>query len=171
MLSVIILCDESAESGRPEAVVRTLAPLVGAAVKGLVRDVVVAGPKGRQRDVIGDHAGCAIIEADLESVRLKEAFAAAKVETLMLLRSGHIPEIGFFEEVEDVLSSNLEARGLLLRALPETFIERMIPRMAPAAGLIAARAHCAASGAQSFDGLIAALSPRDLLRRRLRRVG
>ncbi len=47
----------------------------------------------------------------------------------------------------------------------------MIPRMAPAAGLIAARAQCEASGAQSFDGLIAALSPRDLLRRRLRRVG
>ena len=78
MLSVIILCDESTALGRPEAVVRTLAPLVGAAVKGLVRDVVVAGPRERQLDVIGDHAGCAIIEADLESVRLREAFAAAR---------------------------------------------------------------------------------------------
>ncbi len=169
MLSVIILCDESA--ARPEAVVRTLAPLVGAAVKGLVRDVVVAGPKDRQLDIIGDHAGCAIIEADLESVRLAQAFAAARGETLMLLRSGHIPETGFFEEVEDVLSSDLVARGLLLRALPETWIERMIPRMAPAAGLIAARAQCEASGAQSFNDLIAALALRDTLRRRLRRVG
>jgi hypothetical protein len=171
MLSVIILCDESTALGRPEAVVRTLAPLVGAAVKGLVRDVVVAGPRERQLDVIGDHAGCAIIEADLESVRLREAFAAARGETLMLLRSGHIPETGFFEEIEDVLSSDLEARGLLLRALPETWIEHVLPRTAPAAGLIAARAHCAASGAQSFNALIAALSPRDVLRRRLRRVG
>lgn len=169
MLSVIILCDESA--ARPEAVVRTLTPLVGAAVKGLVRDVIVAGPREHQLDIIGDHSGCAIVEADRESVRLVQAYAAARGEMLMLLRSGHIPETGFFEEVEDVLSAGLEPRGLLLRALPETVVERLVPKLAPAAGLIAARARFEASGAASFNALVAALGPRDLLRRRLRRVG
>ncbi|HEY1735952.1 MAG TPA: hypothetical protein VGG12_04840 [Methylovirgula sp.] len=167
MLSVIILCEDSAAPDRPEAIVRTLVPLVGAAVKGLVRDVVVAGPRGRELQLIGDHAGCAIVEADSVSERLARGYAAAKGDTLMLLAAGHIPETGFFEEVEDVLAAGLAARGFFLRALPETLIEKVMPKTV---GLIAPRAQCAGAGAASLRDLIAALKPRDLLRRRLRRV-
>ncbi|MGB8276824.1 MAG: transposase [Methylovirgula sp.] len=173
MLSVIILCGAGGASGdRPETVVRTLAPLVQASVKGLVRDVVLAGPPEADLAMIADHAGCAFIEAGQEADALSQALSMARAEDLMILYAGHVPEAGFFEEVEDLLAMGLppERGGRLLRAAPESFIERLFPRLAPAVGLIAARSLCEAAKVVSFRDLRRITRVRKTLRRRLRRI-
>ena len=168
MLSVIILGDGASA----EAIVRTLAPLVAAAVRGLVRDVVLAGGPGHQLATIADHAGCGFVEADTEAEVLAGALAAARGDMLMFLCAGHIPEPGFFEEVEDLLAvgspPGREAR--LLRAAPESFFERVFPLLAPVVGLIAARRRCDADRASAFMHLVASIRARRTLRRRLRRI-
>ncbi|MHB8886084.1 MAG: transposase [Methylovirgula sp.] len=165
MLSVIILCGGASA----EAVVRTLAPLVDAAVRGMVRDVVLAGAPEHQLALIADHAGCAFIEADMEAEVLAGALAAARGDTLMFLHAGHIPEPGFFEEMEDLLAVGLGPHGRLLRAAPEGFLERLLPQLAPKVGLIATRPQCEAAKIVSFRHLCATRG-RKALRRRLRRI-
>lgn len=171
MLSVILLCNASGASNpiRPESIVRTLAPLVGAAVKGVVRDVVLAGPGETQLQVIAEHAGCSLVAEDIGGERLNRAVAAAKGRALMILGSGHVPEPGFFEEIEDLLGDGLpDQRKFLLRTAPETFFERMFPP--PPGGLIISRFLCERVGAKSLAELIAATKPPQSLQRRLRRI-
>ncbi len=174
MLSVIILCGVGAAASghRPETIVRTLAPLVAASVKGLVRDVVLAGPPEHELALIAEHAGCAVIEADDEAQALGAALGLARAQDLMILYAGHVPEAGFFDEVEDLLAVGLspEQGGHLLRAAPETFMERLFPRLAPAAGLIAARSLCETASAASFAQIVASMRRQRTLRRRLRRI-
>lgn len=168
MLSVIILCGEVSA----EAIVRTLAPLVEAAVRGLVRDVVLAGPPEHQLALLADHAGCAFVEAEAEAEALRRALAVARGDALMVLYAGHIPEPGFFEEVEDLLAAGLP-RGeasRLLRAAPEGFIERLFPQLAPGVGLIAARPQCDVGEIASFRQLLIVTRARKALRRRMRRI-
>lgn len=166
MLSVIILCGGASA----EAVVRTLAPLVDAAVRGIVRDVVLAGGPERQLALIADHAGCGFIEADMEAEVLAGALAAARGDTLMFLHAGHIPEPGFFEEVEDVLAVGLGPRGRVLRAAPEGFLERLFPHLAAKVGLVAARNVCETAQPVSFRHLCAKTRGPKELRRRMRRI-
>jgi hypothetical protein len=168
MLSVIILCGQAS----PETVVRTLAPLVQASVQGLVRDVVLAGPAGSDLSMIADHAGCAFVEAETEAEALRRAIAAARGGNLMIFHAGHIPEAGFLEELEDLLAVGLSAArgGHLLRAAPESFLQRLVPRLAPAVGLIAARELCMAEEIASFRHLRARARARNALRRRMRRI-
>ncbi len=168
MLSVIILCGQAT----PEAIVRTLAPLVEAAVKGVVRDVVLAGLPAHQLEIIADHAGCAFVEARSEAEALAGSLAVARGDALMFLQAGHIPESGFFEEVEDLLAVGLPQgrRARLLRAAPEKFLERLFPQLAPNVGLIAARSACEAAKISSFRHLCVVTRGRDPLRRRMRRI-
>ncbi len=168
MLSVIILCGRASA----ETVVRTLAPLVQAAVKGLVRDVVLAGPAEADLAMIADHAGCAFVEAAAEAEALRRALAGVRGGDFMILYAGHIPETGFLEELEDLLAAGMPAEhgGRLLRAAPETFLERLFPPLAPAVGLIAARSLCEAVEVASFRHLRVVTRARKALRRRLRRI-
>lgn len=177
MLSVIVFCGASgaANNLRPESIVRTLTPLVGAAVKGVVRDVVLAGPSqdqlGDQLQLIAEHAGCALVAEMSESERLKRAVAATKGQALMILDAGHVPEPGFFEEIEDLLADGLpDQRKFLLRAAPDRFIERMFPNLTPASGIIISRFLCETVGAKSLADLISATKPPQSLQRRLRRI-
>jgi hypothetical protein len=177
MLSVILLCGASGAANplRPESIVRTLTPLVGAAVKGVVRDVVLAGPSHdeleTQLQVIAEHAGCTLIAEDDDSERLKRAVTAAKGQALMVLEQGHVPEPGFFEEVEDLLADGLpDQQKFLLRTVPETFLEKLFPKLAPPGGLIVSRFLCGRVGAKSLAELISAIKPPQTLQRRLRRI-
>ena len=167
MLSVIILCGGASA----EAMVRTLTPLVAAAVRGLVRDVVLAGRPEDQLAIIADHAGCACVEAASEAEALRAAVAISRGGALMILYAGHIPEPGFFEEVEDLLAVGLpSAQGRSLRAAPEKFLERLFPQLAPCVGLIAARRLCAQTDIASFRQLCTVTRAKTSLRRRLRRI-
>src|SRR5271154_3319461 len=108
MLSVIILCEAAQASAgasvAPEAVVRTLSALVGASVRGLVRDVVLAGPQDASLALLADHAGCGSVEAASEADYLRRALALVRSEHLLVLRPGHLPETGFIDEIEDLLA-------------------------------------------------------------------
>ena len=168
MLSVIILCGQAS----PETVVRTLAPLVQASVKGLVRDVVLAGATAGDLALIADHAGCAFVAAETEAEALRRAVSVARGGTLMIFQAGHIPEAGFLEELEDLLAAGLSqaSGGHLLRAAPESFLQRLVPQLAPAVGLIAVRELCTAKEITSFRHLRSLARGRNALRRRMRRI-
>lgn len=149
--------------------VRTLGSLISASVEGLLRDVVIAGPEGQGLERIADYAGCALIVARSEPDWLHLALEAARGPDLLVLRSGRAPEDGFIEEAGDFLRCGGTAAKL--HDVPEKFLERLFPNLAPLAGLIAPRELClmAPRGgfemlAHSFDGAIA-------MRTRARRVG
>jgi hypothetical protein len=170
MLSVIILCGQASA----EAVVRTLVPLVAASVRGLLRDVVLAGPGADGLALVADHAGCGFIEASEEAEALRRSLAEARSSDVMILRAGYIPESGFLEELEDVMSLGLQpgpsSGPRLMRAAPETLIERLWPGRAPVVGLLAPQALCQAAASPTFATLHTALKPRQTLERRMRRI-
>jgi hypothetical protein len=143
MLSTIVFCEDKPQTaaGHPlaELLARTLAPLVTAKVEGLLGDVRIAGPAGQNLSVLASHAGCGLIEADNEPNWLSIALHEARGPTVFLLRCGRAPEVGFIEEARDFLASKDPSRTAYLRALPESFFERLFPSLAPVAGLIASR--------------------------------
>lgn len=170
MLSTILLSTPSPEAARPETVVRTLAPLVQASVRGFLRDVTLAGPPGQELSVIAEHAGCAVVE-ESEATRLRSALGLARAEDVLIFELGHVPEPGFFEEIEDLLGHGLPQSGLVLRRAPQGFAQRLLPQLAPKVGLLAPLAASAAAARDSLPGLIRALSPRGTLKAKLRQLG
>lgn len=176
MLSAIVLCQERTLPSRvdpAEVLVRTLASLVTANVEGLLRDVAIAGPEGQGLDVIADHAGCGLIEAGTEATWLRRAIEAARGPDLLLLRSGHAPERGFIEEAGDFLAER-DRSGISsarLHAVPEGFLERLFPRLAPLAGLIAPRDLCLRAPSGTFRTLARHVGKAPALRSVARRVG
>jgi len=180
VLSVIVLCEESAGRGEPrnrdpaEALVRTLASLVRANVDGLLRDVLVAGPEDHGLDLIADHAGCGLVQATTEAAWLRRALEAARGPDLLLLRSGHAPGLGFIEEAGDFVSargSTSRTRTARLYVAPEAFLERLFPRLAPLAGLIAPRDLCLQAPPSTFKSLVRHIGKAPALRSVARRVG
>lgn len=172
MLSVILLCRAGAD--RPalsETVVRTLAPLVAVSARGLLRDVVLVGPPGHDLALVGEHAGCPVVEAADEAAALQQAFGLAKSDAVMVFYAGHVAEAGFFEEVEDFLNVRGKAAARRLRAAPETFLERLFPQLAAAVGILAGRDFYRTAATTSFASLMAARGIGADLRRKLRRIG
>lgn len=180
MLSVIVLHEETIGQSRSrtldpsEALVRTLASLVRANVEGLLRDVLIAGPGGRDLALIADHAGCGLVEAASEPEWLRQALEAARGPDLLLLRSGHAPEAGFIEEAGDLVSDRGGATGTCVARLhvaPEAFLERLFPSLAPLAGLIAPRDRCLHAPPGTFRHLVRHVGKAPALRSVARRVG
>ncbi len=178
MLSAIILYENPppARIDPAESLVRTLSSLVTANVEGLLGDVAIAGPADRGLGVIADHSGCGLIEAASEREWLRAAIEAARGPSVFLLRSGFAPEAGFIEEARDFLRAPAQDSGqnsgaALLRAAPERFAERIFPRMAPVAGLIAPRDRCLAAPAGELAALIRSIRPAATLRTHARRIG
>jgi len=183
MLSTIVFCESSLQSGRidpAERLVRSLSSLIRANVEGLLGDVAIAGPSGQGLGLIADQAGCGLFEAPAESEWLRRAIDAARGPELFLLRSGFAPLAGFIEEAGDFLRAqgadkSGSAPVALLRAAPETFAERLFPRAAPLAGLIAPRDRCAElfanKSAMKFAALAQFFKSATPLRTNARRIG
>jgi len=180
MLSVIVLCEEGVDRAPPrkidpaEALVRTLASLVRANVEGLLRDVHIAGPEDHGLDLIADHAGCGLVQAPAEAAWLRLALEAARGPDLLLLRSGHAPELSFIEEAGDFVSGRggtSRTRTARLHVAPEAFLERLFPRLAPLAGLIAPRDLCLLAPPSTFKNLVRHVGKAPALRSVARRVG
>lgn len=179
MLSTIVLYQEAgsvpAKRGTDptEALVRTLASLVRANVEGLLRDVAIAGPRGYGLDLVADHAGCGLIEAGSEPEWLRQAIAAARGPELLLLRSGHAPDLGFIEEAGDFVSGRWGPPGIRIARLhvaPAKLTERIFPRLAPLAGLIGPRDLCFDASGGTFETLARRVGKAAMLRSRARRV-
>ena len=147
MLSAIVLAPPGAgedASKAPESIVRSLAVLVGAAVADLVRDAVIAGPAGVRLDRIADHAGCGLV-------------------------AGYAPGLGFIDEATDWLAMRGRHDAAALRAEPENLAQRLLPTLAPAAGVLARRSDCLALSASDLPGIARKLRARTL-RSRARRL-
>ena len=183
MLSAIVFCENAQQSSRidpAERLVRSLSSLIGANVEGLLGDVAIAGPFGQGLGLIADQAGCALFEAPGESEWLSRAIEAARGPELLLLRSGFAPLAGFIEDAGDFLRAGGVGnpgshRAAVLRAAPETFIERLFPRAAPLAGLIAPRDRCvelfATKSTSQFAALARSFGSAVALRTNARRTG
>jgi hypothetical protein len=172
MLSAIILASDSRNAPvSPDALVRTLAALVPAAIEGLVRDVTLAGLAGSELAEIADHAGCEFTESAEAATIVANALKLARGPNVFLLRAGRAPEAGFIDEIGDFLArSDAGARGAVMREKPETFLTRTIPALSPAVGLIASRQRMIDAAKGDLVSLVRALRPQLVLRARGRRV-
>ena len=145
MLSTLVLAPSfaSSTSATLAPVVRTLAALVPLTVEGLVRDVTVvtSGPDaGLQR--VADHAGCGLVAAPAFEAALRQGLAAARSSKVFVLRAGATLDRGFLDEGARLLGpeANPDDTGvLLLRQTPEGLATRLLPDLAPVAGIIASR--------------------------------
>ncbi|BCW90176.1 hypothetical protein sos41_33440 [Alphaproteobacteria bacterium SO-S41] len=112
MISVVIPT-QNAESG----LVRTLSSLLEAAMRGLVRDVVIAD--GGSTDLtltIAEDAGCTIVKADAARGGLLDAGArAAKGPWLLFLRADTALEPGWDGEAYNFVRQGDEARAATFR--------------------------------------------------------
>jgi hypothetical protein len=138
MYSALVLI-EAGKNGVPssEAVVRTLAALVPAAIEGVVRDVALAVRQPSDDVVrIADHAGCALVtgEADL----LRRSLDALKEPRLVVLRAGRVPERAFVGELADLAAYRASACALLLDA-PDGWLTRLAPGLSRPSGVVAPR--------------------------------
>lgn len=108
MLSVII-----ATRNDERALVQTLAILVGAAVSGLVRDVVAADAGSQDETAeVADMAGCTVLVSSAPlAQRLREAAAAARGSWLLFLRPGAAPDAAWEAEVERFIADAERRRG------------------------------------------------------------
>ena len=172
MLSAIVITGDQADPqpATPEAVVRTLSALVGAAIEGLVRDVTLAAP-GVDADLrkIADHAGCELAEAATPAGAIAAGIAAARGDLLLVLRAGHAPEAGFAEEIVDVFQRSSRPRTLRFREEPQSFLTRLFPALSPVRGLVAARSALDA-GSPDFVTLVRRAASGPTAKIRLRRV-
>ena len=155
----------------PDAVVRTLSALVPAAIEGLIRDVVLAAPSGNaDLRKIADHAGCELAEADHPRDAIAAGLKRARGESLLVLRAGHAPDRAFLEELSDLSGELGRRRAIFIRAMPETFLTRLLPTLARPVRLLAQRA-ALPSSATDLEALIRAAKPRSAMRATLRQVG
>ena len=183
MLSAIVFCENAQQSGKIDAaefLVRSLSSLIRANVEGLLGDVAIAGPLGQGLGLVADQASCSLFEAASEREWLRRAIEAARGPELFLLRSGFATQTGFIEEAGDFLRARSASdpgsrNAALLRAEPETFIERLFPRTAPLAGLIAPRDRCvelsAKKSTSQFTALARSFRSAAALRTNARRIG
>ena len=174
MLSALIIaCDAHVPvSASPEAVARSLASLVPAAVEGLVRDVTLASLAGAaQAQAIADHAGCGLAEATAPGGVLQAGLAAARGDLIFMLRAGYAPQAGFLEELADLFDANASRapRSALLHCQAESFSARLFPGLAPVEALIVRRADIG-KAIDSLAALRRALVSPARFRSRLRRV-
>ena len=176
MLSTFVLMPPLVGHASPEpnALVRTLAALVPAAIDGLVRDVTVIGPgSDAGMRMIAEDAGCGILEADSFEDAVRSALGRARSATVFLLQSGAAFDHALVDEVGTYFSVPRpagDAQVLLLRRSASGLLTRVLPRRAPVVGLIAPRT--ALSGApKSFEALVRSLRPTRTLAARAQMPG
>ncbi len=170
MLSVVVfIMDGPAAPLSAEAVVRTLSSLVPAAVEGVVRDVTLAAPAGRAgMRKIADHAGCELVEAGSQPAMFRRAFETVRNPNIFVIRAGRAPEQGFAEELADLLAGGVQSA--IMRETPRRFMTRILPGLAPVAGLVARRDPMLRTQAHTLGDLVRNARATTTLRARARFV-
>jgi hypothetical protein len=137
MLSALVLISSNS-SPPPEAVVRTLAALVPAAIEGVVRDVMMCAPASTPDLArICDHAGCDLFMAE-PGDSLRDALARLKEQRVFVLRAGRVPEQGYLGEIADFVAYGGKGAALM-RDAPHNFVTRFLPALSPVSAFIASR--------------------------------
>lgn len=167
MFSALILISTNIATP-PEAVVRTLAALVPAAIEGVVRDVMMCGPSSTPDLArICDHAGCDFIVGE-PGAPLGDALVRLKEQRVFVLRAGRVPEHGYLGEIADFVAYGGEGSALM-RDAPHNFMTRILPALAPVSAFIAPREVLATARVDDVDALARSLkSPRALKSRMMR---
>ncbi|MCB1543316.1 MAG: transposase [Methylobacteriaceae bacterium] len=171
MLSAIILAPPDADpmAGRAQdAIIRSLAALVGAAVADVVRDACIAGAPDAQLAAIADHAGCALVEDADARTRVEKALHVARGDRVFLLAAGYAPMSGFIDEMSD-WSLSASPPAVVLRAEPDSLARRIFPALAPSVGVIALKRDVLAVAGDNPAALARKLGARTL-HTRARRV-
>lgn len=171
MISAVIIAQDRGLTPDPsaEALVRTLAALVPAAIEGLIRDVTLAGLKSHgQLFNIADHAGCELAQADDLQGVIAAGLKSARSDLVLLLCAGFAPNAGYVDEIGDRFQSAQMSSALLLRREPETFLTRLLPQFSPVRGVVAKRS--AFAKATSFDHALRCIGGGITARVQLRRV-
>lgn len=167
MLSALVLHNVIPRAREPaEPAVRTLAALVPAAMEGVLRDVVVAGPAAAGLAKVADHAGCVYVVAESEAEQIARGGAALRGALAFVIRAGAMPEPGFVEELDDLLRDG--GRAALMRAAPVSFAQRLLPNLAPVSALVVARDVLVSGRAPTFAALVRLARPAPTLRTRAR---
>jgi hypothetical protein len=161
MLSALVLISSN-PAPPPEALVRTLAALVPAAIEGVVRDVVMCAPASTPDLArICDHAGCDFIIAE-RGDSLRDALARLKEQRVFVLRAGRVPEHGYLGEIADFVAYGGKGSALM-RDAPHNFMTRFLPALAPVSAFIAPREGLAKARVEDVNALSRSLqSPRVL---------
>ena len=163
MLSTFVLLPPTPDgSSTPLGnLVRTLGALVPGTIGGLVRDVsIVTQTASDEVRQVADHAGCALIEGERFADALRTAIARARSPMIFLLRAGAFVDRAFLDEVAQAFGPDQPDRGasaFVLREAPDGLIRRVLPDLAPAAGLIA-QASAVDASAKDFDTLVRRVS-------------
>lgn len=148
MISTIVLEPRSfprGEAGRA-LVVRSLAWLVGAAVAGIVGEVVIAARADLDLADIADAVGSRLAEADGEGGRLAIAATALRSDRVLVMVAGYAPDAAFAQEI-----ARLAAPTARLLAEPATLTQRLFPARAPVVGVLVPAAML--RGAEGFAAL------------------
>jgi glycosyltransferase involved in cell wall biosynthesis len=178
MLSVVIATQDS-----ERALLPTLSALVAGAVKGVVREVIVADAGSQDASAeIAEGAGCRVlISGATRGARLKAAAAVARAPWLMFLQPGTVPDATWIDDTRRFVEE-AELRGragtcaAVFRAASATFRPTLIEAIAllraalgarpdPSQGLVIARTlYDACGGHRELEE-----TERDLIRRLGRR--
>lgn len=172
MLSVIVLAPSGSDpaAGRvQEAVVRSLAALVGAAVADVVRDACILGGPADRLSSVADHAGCALVEDADPAAGLQKALRAVRGDRVFVLAAGYAPMSGFNDEMSDWSLSAMPP-AVALRAEPGSLAQRLFPSLARCVGVIGLKQDMLAVSADSPAALARKLGARALLTRARRVV-
>ena len=167
MISAIVLCSDDVAGGRDarEIVVRSLGWLVPAVVAGVVRDVTIAVPTRLDLGEIADRVGCEVVHAEDEAGRLRGGADKARSSKLLIVKAGYQPDDQFIQEIDTRGGLLIEQTAVML-AEPSTFLERLMPNLAPIIGVLASKGQVL--GAGSFANLARASKGRVRLNARAR---
>ena len=175
MLSTIVLAPERAFGPDPPAniealLLRTLAALVPLAVQGFVGEVCLAAPGGEATARIADEAGCGLAAASDGRAALALALARTRHPWVFVLLGGFAPEAGLADEAGDFMLAQ-PGRAAAMRAAPSNFAARLLPSLAPTAGLIMPREKIQPAPPSDLGRLARSAGPCATLRTTARKVG
>ena len=88
---------------------------------------------------IAEDAGCGFIETANAPQGLREALAQVRRDHVLLLSASYAVERGFADELDELFAYDAGDAPRTLRAAPNSFATRLLPRLSKPAGIIAPR--------------------------------
>ena len=118
----------------------------------------------------GEVALAALTGSTLPSAAaIAAGLASARGDLLLVLRAGYAPQAGFIEEISDMFQRATRPDVLRYRIVPNGFLTRLAPSLAPVRWLVAKRSVLDATSAD-FATLVSRAGAAPTARARLRRV-
>lgn len=172
MISVLIFAFPATGfvAASPGEAVRTLSSLVPAVVEGIARDVaLVASPPSEDLAHVADHAGCALIEADVPVAAIEAAARQCRASDVLVIRAGVMIDRSFLDEMSRILPVvALASRpaAYIIKASGTAGPGQVFAALAPTVGVLTKRDAIVASRPGHLKALVRASRPARLFRQR-----